>query len=75
MSSKRRFTRSCPTSCQLSTVRGSLLLILAHSRGVRWSSPATFALVLLSLGVEASDAGVDLGLLVVVDPPRRYPFG
>jgi hypothetical protein len=31
--------------------------------------------VLLSLGVEASDAGVDLGSLVVVDPPGGYPFG
>jgi hypothetical protein len=31
--------------------------------------------VLLALGVEASDAGVDLGSLVLVDPPGRYPFG
>jgi hypothetical protein len=26
------------------------------------------------LGVEASDAGVELGSLIVVDPPGRYPF-
>jgi hypothetical protein len=31
--------------------------------------------VLLALGVEASDAGVDLGSLLLVDPPGRYPFG
>ena len=43
------------------------------SCGVEWSSPLAPA-VLLSLGVEASDAGVDLGSLVVVDPPRWYPF-
>ena len=29
----------------------------------------------LALGVEASDAGVELGSLMLVDPPRRYPFG
>jgi hypothetical protein len=28
----------------------------------------------LVLGVEASDAGVELGSLILVDPPRRYPF-
>jgi hypothetical protein len=28
----------------------------------------------LVLGVEASDAGVELGSLMLVDPPRRYPF-
>jgi hypothetical protein len=27
------------------------------------------------LGMQSSDAGVDLGSLVVVDPPGRYPFG
>ena len=43
------------------------------SCGVEWSSPLAPA-VLLSLGVEASDAGVDLGSLVLVDPPGRYPF-
>jgi hypothetical protein len=26
------------------------------------------------LGVDAADAGVDLGSLIVVDPPGRYPF-
>ena len=31
--------------------------------------------MLLALGVEASDAGVDLGSLLLVDPPGRYPFG
>jgi hypothetical protein len=31
--------------------------------------------VLLALGVEASDAGVDLRSLLLVDPPGRYPFG
>jgi hypothetical protein len=30
---------------------------------------------LLSLGVEASDAGVELGSLLLVDPPGRDPFG
>jgi hypothetical protein len=29
----------------------------------------------LALGVEASDAGVDLGSLLLVDPPGWYPFG
>ena len=29
----------------------------------------------LALGVEASDAGVDVGPLIVVDPPGRDPFG
>jgi hypothetical protein len=43
------------------------------SCSVGWSPPpATFG---LALGVEASDAGVDLGSLILVDPPRRYPFG
>jgi hypothetical protein len=32
------------------------------------------ALKLLALGVEASDACVDLGSLLLVDPPWRYPF-
>ena len=27
------------------------------------------------LGVDASDAGVDVGLLILVDPPRWDPFG
>jgi hypothetical protein len=30
---------------------------------------------LLALGVDASDAGVDLRSLLLVDPPGRYPFG
>jgi hypothetical protein len=43
------------------------------SCSIGWSSPsATFR---LALGVEASDAGVDLGSLVLVDPPGWYPFG
>jgi len=29
----------------------------------------------LALGVEASDACVDLGSLLLVDPPGWYPFG
>ena len=33
--------------------------------------PATFG---LALGVEASDAGVELGSLILVDPSRWYPF-
>jgi hypothetical protein len=40
------------------------------SCGVRWSSQAAE----LVLGVEASDASVDLGSLLLVDPLRRYPF-
>jgi hypothetical protein len=43
------------------------------SCGVEWSSPLAPA-VLLALGVKASDAGVDLGSLVLVDPPGGYPF-
>ena len=27
------------------------------------------------LGVDALDAGVDVGLLILVDPPWWYPFG
>jgi hypothetical protein len=42
------------------------------SCGVGWSS--SFAEVAL-LGVDASDAGVDLGSLLLVDPPGWYPFG
>ena len=29
----------------------------------------------MALVVDASDAGVDVGLLISVDPPRRDPFG
>ena len=29
----------------------------------------------LALGVDASDAGVDVGLLILVDPPGWDPFG
>jgi len=49
------------------------LSLLATSCGVGCSTPAT-ALGLLALGVHAADPRVDLGLLVFVDPPRRYPF-
>jgi hypothetical protein len=43
------------------------------SCGVECSSPLAPA-VLLALGVEASDACVDLRSLLLVDPPWRYPF-
>ena len=36
---------------------------------------SSVAAVELALGVEASDAGVDVGSLIVVDPPGRGPFG
>jgi hypothetical protein len=66
MSSKRRFTRSHPTKTASAVGLRSLF-----SCGVGCSTPATLQ---LTLGVESPDAGVDLGLLVFVDPPRRYPF-
>jgi hypothetical protein len=27
------------------------------------------------LGIEASDAGIDVGLLILIDPSGWYPFG
>ena len=36
---------------------------------------ASVAPVELALGIEASDAGVDVGLLILVDPSGRDPFG
>ena len=43
------------------------------SCSIGWSSPsATFR---LALGVESSDACVELGSLVLVDAPGWYPFG
>ena len=33
------------------------------------------SVVELALGIEASDAGVDVGLLILVDPSGRDPFG
>ena len=33
------------------------------------------AAVELALGFDALDAGVDVGLLILVDPPWWYPFG
>jgi len=55
-------------------VRPWLRVVGLHSRPSRGVGCSSSSAEVASLGAEASDAGVDLGSLVVVDPPRWYPF-
>jgi hypothetical protein len=46
-----------------------------RSSSCRCGYPSSVAPVQLVLGIEASDAGVDVGSLILIDPPWWYPFG
>jgi hypothetical protein len=46
-----------------------------RSPSCRCGCSSSVAPVQLALGFEAPDAGVDVGLLILVDPSGWYPFG
>ena len=47
---------------------------MSRSRGNGRSSAPAVASLVLPLGPQASDSGVELGSLLTVDPPGRDPF-
>ena len=65
-----------PTISSIGSHQGWLRSVVSPTVRCWFMRPqSSVAAVELALGVEASDAGVDVGSLIVVDPPGRDPFG